>query len=299
MIYNGKFKNVPAICIESKKLLAHCLPDYGCKLVSLIDKETDYQLLAQDVSAEYLPQTPTGNYADSEVSGFDDMFPTIDPCTYKNYYPCHGEVCRVKHEYEISHDLLITRYASPVFDYTYEKIISTGEKGEINISYKITNIGDEKLVCLWAGHIMLSGEYGGYATVPFSKDSLVEIMFDKESKYGKAGDVIRMNGNLLRQGEYAPDGNQYKYYFTEAIKEGKCCFFNPKIGKKIYIRYDGDKLPYLGIWINDGGFKDMYNFAFEPSTLPFDSPMNAKDRNLNFAIDAGKAYEFSITIDVE
>ncbi len=35
--------------------------------------------------------------------------------------------------------------------------------------------------------------------------------------------------------------------------------------------WDKDKLPYLGFWITDGGFRGDYNCALEPSTGYYDS----------------------------
>ena len=146
---------------------------------------------------------------------------------------------------------------------------------------------------------MLSGEEGAVATLPVPDGAEVDLMFDTMGVFGKAGDKLLLNEGLRSQAKFRPGESNYKYYVKEKIKEGKCAFFNPKLGKHILIKYDADKLPYLGIWVNDGGFKDMYNFAFEPATLPYDNTPNAAERGLEFSIAPHESYEFKIKIDIE
>ena len=61
-----------------------------------------YEFLAQAEGDEYEVFEYNVNYVDSECSGFDDMFPTINPYTPANRenkckaYPDHGEIFRIK-----------------------------------------------------------------------------------------------------------------------------------------------------------------------------------------------------------
>ena len=41
-------------------------------------------------------------------------------------------------------------------------------------------------------------------------------------------------------------------------------------GDKIIYRYDADKVPYLGVWKTQGGYRGDYNIALEPCTGVYD-----------------------------
>ena len=95
------FKNRTAVSIQSNSLKATFLPDDGAKMASLIRIRDGKELLAVKPDETYRVLTYDGDYVSSECSGFDDMFPTVDPYTptegaYRGItYPDHGETCRI------------------------------------------------------------------------------------------------------------------------------------------------------------------------------------------------------------
>ena len=97
MIVHTSYKNREAFVVESGALRATFLTNDGAKMASLIDLETNRELLLTRDGESYRVLTADGSYVDSECSAFDDMFPTIDPYTpekgaYKVItYPDHGE----------------------------------------------------------------------------------------------------------------------------------------------------------------------------------------------------------------
>ena len=81
--------------------------------------------------------------------------------------------------------------------------------------------------------------------------------------------------------------------------EGKVGYFVPSVGKAVTLRFDKEKLPYIGVWVNNGRFKEMYNIAMEIATSPFDKPETAIERGIDFKIPAGQSFKFDITVTVE
>ena len=143
------FKDVLSVTVKSKELEAVFLPENGGKLVSLKDNISNTEWLAQDKNPHYIAQTMEGAYVDAEVSGADEMFPTIDPCVVNGKsYPCHGEVCRVSHNYYVIEDKLVIEYSSKELEYDYKKIISENKDGSLNIKYEIKNLSDSNLPCM-------------------------------------------------------------------------------------------------------------------------------------------------------
>lgn len=297
----SKFKDTDAVKFETLKFRALFLPYNGGKLASLVDVKTGKELLAQDENPHYIPQTLSGEYVKSEVSGADDMFPTIDPCRVglgNKLYPCHGEVCRVAHKLRLEDGFFETEYVSKELGYKYTKKITADEGGAIVVSYVISNETPYDLPCLWAMHFMIAAVKGGEVLTPYTDGSLGEIMFDEKSEFGKGGDSVATNRKMLLSGEFSKEGNAYKFYYTQPLKNGICGYYNPLTDKTLTLNYDKDKIPYLGVWMNNGMFKNMYNAAIEPCTVPFDSPANAESRGYTCTIEKNKKISFDITIDL-
>lgn len=302
-VYEAKYKDICAVCVETDKVCAYFLPKNGCKLASLIDKDTGREWMAQAVGKHYLPQTMDGEYVKNEVSAFDDMFPTIDPMAQtagvRNGVPyrCHGEVCRVEHNYIILDQALQTTFDSSSLFYKYKKHITATENGAIEIDYEIKNNSDEEFRCLWAAHFMIAAEEGGYGVVPYDENAPVEIIFDQRSEFGKTGDITALSKGMLTSKGHGQKSNTIKYYFTKKNPYGSCGYCIPKTGKTLTLNYDKDIIPYLAVWKNDGLFKGMHNFALEPCTAPYDSPKNAENRGVKFTICANKTIKFRLIID--
>ena len=159
MITSGKYKHVFSLVLDTGSLRAVVLPENGGKLASLMDKKSGTELLAQAEGETYLPIDLDSAYVEGECSAFDDMFPTIDP--QEGGYPDHGEVCRVKHEWSTVDDSVKLCYRSLLLPYRYEKTYSALSDGSLALDYRITNLSDSALPCIWAGHIMLAASEGG------------------------------------------------------------------------------------------------------------------------------------------
>ncbi len=292
-----RFKDVDGICITTEKLSLVYLPDNGGKLISIKDN-SGREWLCQDENPHYIPVRPGDSYVESEVSGADEMFPTIDPCVCNGYeYPCHGEVCRVSHSFEEFEGATVMTYTSAGCGYKYTKTISENFDGGACVEYRIENLRDEEIPCLWALHAMFAAVPGGRVFAGIKEDETVEIMFDETGRLGKSGDVLKLDKQSLVSSPFVSGGEAYKYYITDKLSDGYCGYYDDKACAGIKLSYDSEKMPYLGVWMNNGGFKNMYNAAVEPCNIPYDSPVNAKNRGIEFTIPAKGVLSFKIDID--
>ncbi|MBR4282384.1 MAG: hypothetical protein IKT35_01575 [Clostridia bacterium] len=298
MIYETRFKDRLAIGVESDKLIALFLPNDGGKMVSLKRKCDGKELLAVKEGDTYKVLTETGSYVDSECSGFDDMFPTVDPYTpeegrYKGVtYPCHGEVCRIPHEYKILENQVDFFAKSKLFDVEYHKSVAITNNGGFAIRYDIKNLGEDDFPFLWAGHIMLKGEDEMRVLTPFPDDTKTEFMFASAGYDTEKLPKDRLSG-------YVPEkGATYKFYYLDKIPEG---WFGVSYAdnSKLIFNYNKEVLPYLGIWLNNGEFQNIYTITPEPCNLPFDAPNRAQKRGLTATIRAKESFEFVLNIELE
>jgi hypothetical protein len=267
MIFEARYKDRPAVGIASGRLSALFLPGDGGKLASLRDAQ-GREYMAQAPGEVYLPLAYDDSYVDSECSGFDDMFPTIDPFTRDGvHYPDHGEVCRMPLECRVADGCIELCASSRAFGYRFEKRVSTLDGG-LRLHYRIENRGDARLPCLWAAHCMLAGEDGAEPIAPYPHGA------DRKMMFGEVG------------------GSTYKYYYTQAMNDGYCGCHYPARGSSVMFRFDAKTIPHLGVWINNGGFKGMRCIALEPCTALYDQPGDQ-------ALPPGGEMEFSMDISIE
>ena len=294
MISYGKYKNRIAVIVENKTLRAVILPKDGAKLASLIAVEEDKELLVTKGGEDYKVLTYEGSYVDSECSAFDDMCPTIDPYTPDcgenagKTYPDHGECCRLEYEVQLEGEIVLLTAHSRLFPLTYKKKVESKDAG-ISLTYEVENHGKEEFPFLWAGHIMLKGEDDMELRTPFASDAPIEMMFATSGYDQNTLPKNRLSGFLPGKGA------AYKFYYLEPIKEGRFSAVYAD-GKELIFAYDKEKLPYLGVWLNNGEFQNLYNIAPEPCNIPFDSPHKAKMRGYTASIPAKGKFEIKMDV---
>lgn len=280
MIFKTTYKDRPAIAVKGANLTATFLPLDGSKMASL-KTENGTELLAQAKGEKYLPLTLNGSYIAAECSAFDDMFPTIDPCNTAGYdYIDHGEVCRTKHSCKIKKDRVILSCIAKSVNALFTKEITADDSG-IAIKYAIENLNKEPLPYIWAGHMMFAARQGATVFSNAPKDSNTRVMF------GTAPD----NPEII--GDYNTDGESYKYYITQPFSP-LVCGIDYGNGEKITVSFENNTVRWLGIWMNNGSFKNMYNIALEPCTAPFDSPINAEKENVGSVISGKGKVQFTL-----
>ncbi|MBE5891854.1 MAG: hypothetical protein E7286_00600 [Lachnospiraceae bacterium] len=295
MIYQGMYKDRPAVIVESGSLIASFLPEDGSKMASLKVKDIGKELLAVKPGDKYKVLAYDGEYVPSECSGFDDMFPTVDPYTpqggpYQGItYPDHGETCRIPYEAKMDENTVVFRSSSRLFPIAYEKAVAPAADGGLDITYRIYNNGESAFPYLWAGHIMLQGEDGARVFTCFDGRQVpTEMMFSTVRKEVELP-LDRLTG-------YQPgEGAAYKFYYVEPMTEG---VFGLEYvdGSRLTFSLDEKKMPYLGIWFNNGEFQDLYSITPEPCTVPYDAPDRAAARGITSIIPAGETFTFTLHI---
>lgn len=293
------YKSRPALAVKTSAMTALFLPEDGGKLASVTASD-GFEFLCQNPAPDYAPLAYDGSYVDSECASFDDMFPTVDPYTLPEgdyagiTYPDHGETCRLPYEVEINGGSVKLSAASRILPLTYEKVITPQADGSLTVTYTIENSGNEPLPFIWAAHCMLRGQDDLRIVTPYPADTSVTYMFGATHTDGLPLD--RLSG-------YQPGtGRAYKYYFDEPSDGGfvGAVYLNSRHRFEMdFGNLFGSALPYLGVWINNGGFKDYYNIAIECATSPYDAPDRAIRSGYCSEIPRGSKWEFTLRIRVE
>jgi galactose mutarotase-like enzyme len=285
MIENISFKKLDAIKYSNEFVEIVIIPSYGGKMASIKSKESLKEFLFQASEDELRIPEYGADFSKYDSSGFDEVFPSIDICPYpdgphKNIeVPDHGEVWAMPWIIDISEEFVKLSVTSKNFDYKLEKIIKLN-KNKIKINYKVTNLGNHPFKFIWTPHALLNCNENTRIIVPKRLDTIINV--EKSSEHlGQWGEIhsypltlSKKDGKIVDMSrvEGIEANNCEKFYFTEKLEENECCGieYEDTLDKIIY-RYDTDKIPYLGIWKTQGGYRGDYNIALEPCTGVYDN----------------------------
>lgn len=293
------YKDRPAIRVDTDAMTALFLPEDGGKLVSLTSKRDGFEFLCQNPAPTYARLAYDGSYIHSECASWDDMFPTIDPWTPADgpfagmTWLDHGEVCRLPLEASVTNAGLCLHTALRELPVGFDKLIAPCADGSLAVTYTLTNTGADPFPYIWAAHCMLRGQDDLRVETPYSADAPTAYMFGGDEAPSLPRD--RLVG-------YAPGtGPAYKFYYTQPTSGGFIAGRYTESGHRFEMDYraDADAIPYIGVWINNGSFKDLYNIALECCTAPYDAPNKAMEKGYCSMLAAHGQLTFTVRIRVE
>lgn len=304
------YKNKNSLVLENDHIRAEFIPDPGGKMVSLIGKKTGYEFLVQRTGEHYRDQPFDGSYVDGECSGYDDMFPTIDVCTYENdpwkgvKMADHGEVWSLPWEYEVNRESICFTVKGVRFPYALQKCVTFPAVNRLRLSYTLTNPGAFDFEFLWAGHFMLNAEVGTRLEVP--DDCIQAVSILSNCDFRKYGDIIDWpqikdrNGNLYRADIMrSPETKGFeKFYFRNRLTDGWCELQYPDRKNRLRVSFPVETVPYLGVLINEKGWDNLYNIFIEPCTVCYDRPDVARRYGQVSKIEPCGKYEWYIDLTI-
>ncbi|MEI6856181.1 DUF5107 domain-containing protein [Psychrilyobacter sp.] len=273
--------------LENHRIKIKILPDYGGKIISIINKENKSEILFQNFK---ILKTPTYGsiFSEYDSSGFDECFPSIDECIYPEgnrkglKIPDHGEVWTMPWKVEIKGKKAYLEVTSEKFQYTLKKTINLVDN-KIKIDYQVINFGSDDLAYIWAPHMLLNCDENTKIVVPNHLDKVISLEsssthleYMKEYNYPY---TIDKNNEIfdLSMVEKLDKNNCEKFYFLEQTSWSK--IINLKTNESVIVRVPVDKVPYLGVWRTQGGYRGDYNIALEPCTGIYDSVEDGIKRN--------------------
>ena len=86
------WRGMPAWTLENDRLKVVTTPGVGAKITSIYDKAFEHEWLVSPPDRLFGPNEYAASFIDQDMSGWDEMYPTIKPCTYPNPGPYFGAV---------------------------------------------------------------------------------------------------------------------------------------------------------------------------------------------------------------
>lgn len=285
-----KYLNFDAIILENDNLKIAILPKLGFKIASIFNKEKELEYLFQPTKNEYNEAIHADGFEKYDTSGIDDCIPTIDVCKYpldkEIILPDHGDTWSLKWDIvENSDNKAVGTVKLPSLPLQFTKSIELKENG-LNIDYKVKNLSSEKVYYLWAFHGLLN--YDEYTELEFEENLVNYINVQNDEVWDF--DIFKLKN--------FKENHTFKYYFTDEIKEGFAIVNNTKEKSKFKMNFDPEKLPYMGVWLTTGGFKNEKNVAIEPCNGYYDSLEKAYENGKTDYVEANSENNWNIKIDI-
>ncbi len=301
-IQTAKYREQPAVVLENDILRVTVLPGRGGKTASIYHKALDFELLYQSPpERNYPPLIPGMPFAHGDASGFDDCFPNIVPelttiDDQQIHYPDHGEVWTLPFSYDIQSDALILSTHSRLLSYQYQKTIHLFGSS-VQYRYHIHNTGNQSIPCLWTCHCLVVQQPEMLFIYPMGSDEIENVL---EGALGDRGLKLKMVSAPYDLAALPPEQEpgMTKFYFSKACSRGYCGYTYPKQNASVALRFDEKKLPYLGVWQTQGGYRGDYNCALEPSSGYYDSISMAEKHDTVKRINQGESWDFYIYLEL-
>lgn len=301
------YKDVPAVVLENDVLKAAITHEHGARTASIIYKPQQRELLWQNPDPVHARPGYGAGYEEGEFAGFDEMFPTISRCFYETgpwagtEIPDHGEVWTLPWEYTKAGDGISATFTvyGVRFPYRLSKTVRlTGIDGTVFYSeYRVENLSRYDLDFIWAAHPLFNTHEGMRIIVPEGMDRIVNAVPGKT--LGPYGREMPFPAGTGRDLSLVPERNgvgYQKYYFSGKVREGWCLLYSPDWKLNIALSFPKDIVPYLGVWLNEGGLAGQYNIAPEPATGAMDRVDFSKMWGMSSTLKGGGSVSWFLTL---
>ena len=287
---------------------AQFLPELGGKMTSLVRIATAHEFLLQPQRT--LRRASYGDaFHDYDTSGFDECMPTVSACHYPEggqSLPDHGELWSVPWDAQIVGEQLRLWAEGRAVPYRLEKAVHL-EAGDIVVNYGLMNDSDADLKFLWSAHPLLTVEAGSRITLPSNVDELF-VSYSFRNRLGSFGGpcgwpTVRTGGGEEQIDTVRPPSVGFAdKLFTSRVNRGYCALYKPESNESISFRFDPTMVPYIGVWICQGGWPDLahgqYTVALEPCTGRPDSLAMAIARGENDFLRARESKYWTLRLSV-
>jgi galactose mutarotase-like enzyme len=282
--YNTTWLGQPAVVLETTALRFVIVPGMGAKIVSLFDKHTGRQWLLPPINRSFEPVAYSASFVDQDMSGWDEMFPTIDACQYPvegkykdTMLPDHGEVWALPwHIESMTNDAIRLFVEGRALRYRLTRTLRVLAESRVRLEFEVINIGIEPLIALWAAHPQFQVDKDTRIRLPASVDRVVNVHASQD--WGEVNrsypwsEAESQNGQIIRL-ERIGSADLHKcrkFYLPHDYRVTWAALQQRDNGEWIRLSWDSEHVPYLGIWVDEGTYNAAPTAALEPATGFYD-----------------------------
>ncbi|MDR6553151.1 DUF5107 domain-containing protein [Paenibacillus qinlingensis] len=293
----GTYKGFLSITMENEQIRMEIVPDLGGKLVSLIYKPSGKEWLL-DSGERSLRQPHYGSsFGEWDMSGWDECFPTINECPWeldkRVILPDHGEIWSLPWRYSIEENEVVCSVESSLLSYQFIRSITMHAGNTVRMKYRVDNRNDQPMPFLWVPHPQFAMTEQTRILLP---EPMAEMLCVYAGHKLKEGETYAWEDVSLVSPAVTGDGR--KFYYVGQVPISWSGLYGQESENFLIVSVPKEKVPYLGIWIDEGMFNDRVTCALEPSIGYYDSLDKAVSNGSAQTIPAQASFEWYLDLTI-
>jgi galactose mutarotase-like enzyme len=258
-----------SVTLSNDRLSVTVLPDRGARITSLRNVSDEREWLSQARDSTLGARLDPGStFTESDHCGWDEMFPTVDACTYPSgpylglHVPDHGELwSRPWDALEVTSVTARHRVRSDRFGYTFERALRL-DGATLRCDYRCVVEAGVALPLLWALHPQFSMEEGTRLELPGHRVTVLDTSFPDDPR------AVSWGGDLVVERDVEKGADRMLYLQPDDGVQ-QATLIDPS-GSWLEVAWDRSFAPYLGIWADHGRHTSGRVLAIEPTNGFFD-----------------------------
>jgi hypothetical protein len=270
------YSGLPLVRLENAALAADVLPSLGGKILHLVDKAADRNVLWRHPRILPHPAPLQANVDDHFSGGWDDAFPTGAPSRNRwgDVLPYLGEVWTLplRATVEVAgprRARLALEGLTPITPARWVRFIELeGDEPILTLRTSIENIGYLPFDFNWGSHPSLSVDPGFRIDVPASSGRVDDA---GGRVLGEVGDtysypILRADsGNPLDvRRVLPPEAGAYALHILEGLQDGWVAATDTRRKRGFGVVFDHHTHRAVWQWMVYGGFRGWYHVILEP-----------------------------------
>ena len=312
-IVDSNWLGFKARSLENEAIRIVVVPSSGAKIVSLFDRRTQREWLIGPGERPF-QEVPYGAvFVDQDMSGWDEMFPTIVTCKYPVAgshlgvtLPDHGEVWPLAWEEEqAAGDALQFSVEGVALRYRLTRTLRFSGPQTVQMAYELQNLEQEPLAYLWSAHPQFLCRGGASICLPSQVSEVCNVLGaewgwgEPETRFAWP-EAIGVDGQPVRIDRVGPAAREQirKFFVPPEAPAGWAGLVREEQDEWLLLEWDAQEIPYLGIWIDEGLISHETVVALEPMTGYYDSLATAWKKQRVTVIEPGARQSWSLSVSI-
>jgi galactose mutarotase-like enzyme len=270
-------------------------PSRGAKITSVRNLASGREWLLQDPALPAALLAYGDVFTDSGMSGWDEMFPTVDACGYLGEavdLPDHGEVwSRPWRVLESTSTSIVTEIDGCRLDYRLRRRIDVAGS-RVTCQYRLTTSRPQGLAALWAPHPQFAASVGTVLELP----SVDRVDTQLEGSSGPFRSLDVPAGGLDVH-TLVPKGEGMMLYAGPEVRVDRAVLVDPD-GNWIEMAWDSRTIPYFAVWMDNGRYAPSAVVCPEPMSGYFDALLRAQEAGRVLSVRPGVPVEWTLEVTV-
>lgn len=285
---------IQVIRLENDVMSVSLVPEAGGKISEIVDRRTDRNWLWGN---PHLPVRRSAAFHDYnsnlDSGGWDEVLFSVAPCGIKldngeEYaVPDHGDLVRRAWTIasatvsESGHAICDLTTEGDALSYHWRRVASLHpHEPVLNLSYALENTDEISLPFFWCAHPLFAVDHSLSIELPNDQPYLIDHTAGVRVSPAD-GDyewpiLPLSDGDSIELGSLPSAINFAAKIFVRSRSPGAISIHATESNDCLTIKYDQNKFPWVGLWINNRGWSGIdaepyLNLGVEPSTAPCDS----------------------------